>query len=69
MLPEGKKREQIAKDIREMEGLTSALLERERIKGRTARPHRDNVDLVAIAKAVSWWRVRNPSLSPAMRHC
>jgi signal transduction histidine kinase len=52
MLPEGKKREQIAKDIREMEGLTSALLERERIKGRTARPHRDNVDLVAITKAV-----------------
>lgn len=63
MLPEGKKREQIAKDIREMEGLTSALLERERIKGRTARPHRDNVDLVAIAKAViSGFKGRGPGI-------
>lgn len=52
MLPEGNKREQIARDIREMEGLTSALLERERIKGRAAQPHRDNVDLVAAIKAV-----------------
>lgn len=52
MLPEGKKREQIAKDIREMEGLTSTLLERERIKGRAARPHRDDVDLVALARDV-----------------
>ncbi len=52
MLPEGKKREQIARDIREMEGLTSALLERERIKGRAARPHREDVDLVVAAKAV-----------------
>ncbi len=52
MLPEGEKREQIAKDIREMEGLTSALLERERIKGRAARPSREEVDLVAATKAV-----------------
>jgi signal transduction histidine kinase len=52
MLPKGDKREQIARDIREMEGLTSALLERERIKGRAAQPHRDKVDVVAAAKAV-----------------
>jgi signal transduction histidine kinase len=67
MLPEGNKREQIAKDIREMEGLTSALLERERIKGHAARPHRDNVDLVAITKAViSGFKGRGPGI---MRHC
>jgi signal transduction histidine kinase len=63
MLPEGNKREQIAKDIREMEGLTSALLERERIKGHAARPHRDNVDLVAITKAViSGFKGRGPGI-------
>ena len=63
MLPEGKKREQIARDIREMEGLTSALLERERIKGRVARPHRDSVDLVAAAKAViSGFKGRGPGI-------
>jgi signal transduction histidine kinase len=55
--------EQIAKDIREMEGLTSALLERERIKGHTARPHRDNVDLVATANAVvSGFKGRGPGI-------
>jgi len=63
MLPEGTKREQIARDIREMEGLTSALLERERIKGRAARPHRDKVDLVATTKAViSGFKDRAPGI-------
>ena len=63
MLPEGEKREQIARDIREMEGLTSALLERERIKSRTARPQRDNVDLVTAAKAViSGFKGRAPGI-------
>jgi signal transduction histidine kinase len=63
MLPEGGKREQIATDIREMEGLTSALLERERIKGRAAQPHHDEVDLVAAAKAVmSGFKGRAPGI-------
>ncbi len=50
LLPEGDKREQIATDIREMEALTSALLERERIKNRTARPDHTEFDLVAMAR-------------------
>jgi signal transduction histidine kinase len=63
LLPEGEKREQIAKDIREMEGLTSALLERERIKGRAARPHHQDVDLVVVAKAViSGFKGRPPGV-------
>ncbi len=52
MLPEGDKREQIATDIREMEALTSALLERERIKNRTARPDHTEFDLVAMAREI-----------------
>jgi signal transduction histidine kinase len=52
MLPEGDKREQIATDIREMEALTSALLERERIKNRTAQPNHAELDLVAITRGV-----------------
>ena len=52
MLPEGNKREQIATDIREMEALTSALLERERIKNRTAQPDRAEVDLATMARGV-----------------
>jgi signal transduction histidine kinase len=52
MLPEGDKREQIATDIREMEALTSALLERERIKNRTAQPDHAEVDLATITRGV-----------------
>ena len=52
MLPESDKREQIATDIREMEALTSALLERERIKNRTSRPDSDEFDLVALTRSV-----------------
>jgi signal transduction histidine kinase len=52
MLPEGDKREQIATDIREMEGLTSALLERERIKNRTARPDYAAFDLVSLMRGI-----------------
>ena len=47
MMPEGDKRDQIAADIREMEALTSALLERERIKNRASHPQHDAFDLVA----------------------
>jgi signal transduction histidine kinase len=52
MIPESDKREQIATDIREMEALTSALLERERIKNRTARKDYAELDLVAITRGV-----------------
>ena len=50
MLPEGDKRQQIATDIREMEALTSALLERERIKNRTARPEHTEIDVVEVTQ-------------------
>jgi signal transduction histidine kinase len=52
MLPECDKREQIATDIREMEALTSALLERERIKNRTGQLDRTEVDLAALTRGV-----------------
>ena len=52
MMPEGNKREQIAADIREMEALTTALLERERVKNRAAKPQHDTIDLVALAHGV-----------------
>jgi signal transduction histidine kinase len=63
MLPEGDKREQIATDIREMEALTSALLERERIKNRTAQPNHTELDLVAVTQGVIDGMVdRNPAV-------
>jgi len=52
MMPEGNKRDQIAADIREMEALTAALLERERIKNRAAHPDHDEFDLVALSRSV-----------------
>jgi signal transduction histidine kinase len=52
MLPEGDKREQIATDIREMEGLTSALLDRERIKNRTERPNYASIDLASLMRGI-----------------
>ena len=53
LLPEGDKREEIATDIREMEALTSALLERERIKNRAARPDNTEFDLVAMIREIA----------------
>lgn len=52
LLPAGDKREQIATDVREMEALTSALLERERIKNRTSRPDHAEFDLAAMAEGL-----------------
>ena len=52
MMPEGNKRDQIAADIREMEALTAALLERERVKIRATQPQQDEFDLVALARGV-----------------
>jgi len=52
MMPEGDKRDQIAADIREMEALTAALLERERIKNRASHLQTEEFDLVALAREV-----------------
>jgi signal transduction histidine kinase len=52
MLPQSSKREQIATDVREMEALTSALLERERIKNRTDRRDIEEFDLVALTRSI-----------------
>jgi signal transduction histidine kinase len=52
MIPEGDKREQIATDVREMEALTSALLERERIKNHVARLDHAEFDLVAMTRGI-----------------
>ena len=51
LLPEGDKRDAIADDIREMEALTSVLLERERIKIKTAQPVNEEFDLVNITRS------------------
>jgi signal transduction histidine kinase len=52
MIPKGDKREQIATDVREMEALTSALLERERIKNQVSRLDRAEFDLVAMTRGI-----------------
>jgi len=52
MMPEGDKRDQIAADIREMEALTAALLERERIKNRASHLQTEEFDLVALVREV-----------------
>jgi signal transduction histidine kinase len=52
MMPESDKREQIAADIREMEALTAALLERERIKNRASHLQTEEFDLVALLREV-----------------
>jgi len=52
MMPEGEKRDLIANDIREMEALTAALLERERIKHRTAQPDHKEFDIVAVVQQI-----------------
>jgi len=52
MMPEGDKRDQIAADIREMEALTAALLERERIKNRASHLQTEEFDLVALIREV-----------------
>lgn len=63
LLPEGDKRDAIAKDIREMEALTTVLLERERIKNRAALPKNDFFDLVALTRdVVSGFEGRTPSI-------
>lgn len=50
LLPEGAKRDGIARDVREMEALTAVLLERERMRTRSGPL--DVVDLAAVARQV-----------------
>ena len=56
LLPEGSKRDAIAQDIREMESLTTALLERERLRTKmqtnAGQPVVETVNLIAIAGEV-----------------
>ena len=52
MMPESDKRDQIAADVREMEALTAALLERERIKNRASHLQTKEFDFVALAREV-----------------
>jgi signal transduction histidine kinase len=49
LLPEGDKRDSIARDIREMEALTTALLEREQIKNQARHAATERVNLVSLA--------------------
>ncbi|MCZ6727228.1 MAG: ATP-binding protein [Acidobacteria bacterium] len=53
LLPESEKREAIARDVREMEALTGALLERERVRTKTAHLEADLVDLAALVREVA----------------
>jgi len=53
LLPEGDKRDSIAQDIREMESLTSALLEREQIRTQSNQATSEPVNLVTIAAEVA----------------
>ena len=52
LLPEGDKRDSIAQDIREMESLTTALLEREQIRNQASQATHERVNLVTIAAEV-----------------
>ena len=56
LLPEGDKRDAIAQDIREMESLTTALLEREqmrtKLQTKAGQPGTETINLIAIAGEV-----------------
>jgi len=49
LLPEGDKRDSIAQDIREMESLTTALLEREHVRNQASQTSLERINLVTIA--------------------
>jgi len=52
LLPEGDKRDSIAQDIREMESLTTALLEREQMRNQASHVNAEMVNLVAVVGEV-----------------
>jgi signal transduction histidine kinase len=49
LLPPGEKRDSISQDIREMESLTTALLEREQIRTQAGHANTEKVNLIALA--------------------
>jgi signal transduction histidine kinase len=52
-IPEGDKRDALARDLREMESLIAVLLEREELRSRAGRIEGEDVDLSAVAGAVA----------------
>ena len=52
LLPEGDKRDSIAQDIREMESLTTTLLEREQIRNQVSQTTSERLNLVTITAEV-----------------
>jgi signal transduction histidine kinase len=53
LLPEGDKRDSITQDIKEMESLTTALLEREQIRTQSSQASSERINLVTIAAEVT----------------
>ena len=52
LLPDGDKRDSISQDIREMESLTTALLEREQVRNQASNLETESINLVAVAGEV-----------------
>jgi len=52
LMPESKMREEITRDVREMEALTTVLLERERVRNRADRLETETVKLVPLVQEV-----------------
>jgi signal transduction histidine kinase len=52
LMPESKMRDEITRDVREMEALTTVLLERERVRNRTENLRSENTDLTHIVQEV-----------------
>ena len=52
LMPESKMRDEITRDVREMESLTTVLLERERVRNRTERLVAESVDMVPLLREV-----------------
>ncbi len=64
LMPESKMREEITRDVREMEALTTVLLERERVRNRTESLHRESIDLVLfIEELVEGFAGRPPGVT------
>ncbi len=62
-MPEGAKREALAADLREMEGLIGVLLERERLRSRDSRSASEEIDLASVAaEVVSTFAGQSPGL-------
>ncbi len=53
LMPEGDKRDAVARDLREMEALIRALLDREALAARTGRLQAESVELTRVARAVA----------------